>query len=174
MNYEVFSPFNEEHGMDLGVIRLLFADTDLTEISEVLWKEHDSTEFLPAKADGKLSLAPLSPHIVLPIKSLCGYSGLCGSAPVNLSSAGYSRQHTGTGAVSQAVQFRRRSMVPILTNIWDRAEEGPDTHDFPNLDAVAERLLDFQYYWANTARPFEWKFTRRDLDELLVNLSTPR
>ena len=49
-------------------------------------------------------------------------------------------------------------------------------NDFPNLDAAAERLLDFQYYWATTARPFEWKFTRKDLDELLVKTqhSTPR
>ena len=29
--------------------------------------------------------------------------------------------------------------------------------------AVAERLLDFQYYWETKARPFEWKFTRQDL-----------
>ena len=52
--------------------------------------------------------------------------------------------------------------------------EGIDTNDLPNLNAVAERLLDFQYYWATTAQPFEWKFTRQDLDELLIKLSTPR
>jgi hypothetical protein len=34
--------------------------------------------------------------------------------------------------------------------------------------------MDFQYYWETTARPFEWKFTRQDLAELLVKLGTPR
>jgi len=41
---------------------------------------------------------------------------------------------------------------------------------FTDLNALAERLLDFQYYWETTARPFEWKFTRRDLTELLDKL----
>jgi len=36
-------------------------------------------------------------------------------------------------------------------------------NDFRDLNAVAERLLDFQYYWEATAQPFEWKFTRDDL-----------
>ena len=44
-------------------------------------------------------------------------------------------------------------------------------NDFPNLDAVAERLLGFQYYWEATAQPFQWKFTRDDLRELLAKLS---
>ncbi len=47
------------------------------------------------------------------------------------------------------------------------------TRDFPDLNAVAERLLDFQYYWETTARPFEWKFTRHDLAKLLAKLGTP-
>ena len=62
--------------------------------------------------------------------------------------------------------------IEIYFSIVQRKVLTPN--DFPNLDAVAERLLDFQYYWATTSRPFEWKFTRRDLDELLVKLSTPR
>ena len=47
-------------------------------------------------------------------------------------------------------------------------------NDFPDLNAVAERLLDFQYYRENTAKPFEWKFTRQDLAKLLEKLATPR
>jgi hypothetical protein len=35
-------------------------------------------------------------------------------------------------------------------------------NDFPSLDALAERLLDFQYYWESAAQPFEWKFNRQD------------
>jgi hypothetical protein len=59
-----------------------------------------------------------------------------------------------------------------ISSIVQRKVRTPS--DFPNLNAVAERLLDFQYCWATTAQPFEWKFTRQDLDELLVKLSTPR
>jgi hypothetical protein len=46
----------------------------------------------------------------------------------------------------------------------------PGTH----LDTVAERLLDFQYYWELAAKPFEWKFSRQDLSELLTKLNTLR
>jgi len=41
------------------------------------------------------------------------------------------------------------------------------------LNALAERLLDFQYYWESTAQPFEWKFTRQDLKELLNKFDRP-
>ena len=47
-------------------------------------------------------------------------------------------------------------------------------NDFPDLDNLAERLLDFQYYWEAAAKPFEWKFSRQDLSELLDKLSIPR
>ena len=38
----------------------------------------------------------------------------------------------------------------------------------------AERLLDFQYYWESAARPFEWKFTRQDLANLLAKIENIR
>jgi hypothetical protein len=44
-------------------------------------------------------------------------------------------------------------------------------NDFQSLNALAERLLDFQYYWESTAKPFEWKFTREDLAKLLAKLA---
>jgi hypothetical protein len=46
-------------------------------------------------------------------------------------------------------------------------------NDFPNLDTLPERLLDFQYYWEATAKPFEWKFNRKDLNDLLDKLNMP-
>jgi hypothetical protein len=47
-------------------------------------------------------------------------------------------------------------------------------HDFPDLNALAERLLDFQYYGETTPRPFEWKFTPWNLVQLLDKLAIPR
>jgi DDE superfamily endonuclease len=64
------------------------------------------------------------------------------------------------------------NQIEIYFSIVQRKVLTPN--DFPDLNAVAERLLDFQYYWAATAQPFQWKFTSQDLDELLVKLSTPR
>ena len=74
--------------------------------------------------------------------------------------------------VHAPVHASRLNQIEIYFSIIQRKVLTPN--DFPDLDAVAERLLDFQYYWATTAQPFEWKFTRDDLDELLVKLSTPR
>ena len=45
-------------------------------------------------------------------------------------------------------------------------------NDFTDLNALAKRLLDFQYYWETTARPFQGKFTRQDLGRFLSRLST--
>jgi hypothetical protein len=60
------------------------------------------------------------------------------------------------------------NQVEIYFSIVQRKVLSPN--DFPSLDALAERLLDFQNYWESAARPFEWKFTRRDLANLLTKL----
>ncbi len=43
-------------------------------------------------------------------------------------------------------------------------------NDFPNLEALEARLLAFGRRYEQIAQPFQWKFTRRDLDDLLVGL----
>jgi hypothetical protein len=45
-------------------------------------------------------------------------------------------------------------------------------NDFPNVAAVAERLLKFQSYYESIAKPFEWKFTRQDLMQLLSKMDS--
>jgi hypothetical protein len=54
----------------------------------------------------------------------------------------------------------RQLAQPDRNLLFDRAEKILPPNDFRDLDALAERLLDFQYYWESTAKPFEWKFTR--------------
>ena len=65
-----------------------------------------------------------------------------------------------------------------------RGESGPDSDydlyfsilqrkaltpaDFASQDAVAARILGFQEHYQQIAQPFEWKFTRRDLDRLVA------
>ena len=46
-------------------------------------------------------------------------------------------------------------------------------NDFTDLAAVEERLLRFGRHYEQVAQPFEWKFTRDDLDRLLERLDTP-
>jgi len=43
-------------------------------------------------------------------------------------------------------------------------------NDSANLESLAERLHDFQYYWEATTPPFQWKFTRHDLTQLMDKL----
>jgi hypothetical protein len=40
-------------------------------------------------------------------------------------------------------------------------------NDFPNIQALTERLLAFQDHYNRTAKPFTWKFTREDLEQRL-------
>jgi hypothetical protein len=44
-------------------------------------------------------------------------------------------------------------------------------NDFPRLEALAERLSGFERYYS-IAQPFEWKFTRADLNALLARMRT--
>jgi hypothetical protein len=43
-------------------------------------------------------------------------------------------------------------------------------NDFTDLGEVAQRLLGFQHRYQQTAMPFNWRFTRSDLDQLLRRL----
>jgi excisionase family DNA binding protein len=49
-----------------------------------------------------------------------------------------------------------------------------NSSEIADLNNLAERLFDFQYYWEAAAKPFEWKFSRQDLNELLNKMNTPR
>jgi hypothetical protein len=54
--------------------------------------------------------------------------------------------------------------------LLDPAAQGADPNDFTDLGEVAQRLLGFQRRYEQTAVPFDWRFTRADLDDLLRRL----
>jgi hypothetical protein len=60
------------------------------------------------------------------------------------------------------------NQIEIYFSIVQRKALTPN--DFPSLQAVEDRLLGFQSYYESIAHPFEWKFTRRDLDELVARM----
>jgi len=42
-------------------------------------------------------------------------------------------------------------------------------NDFTDLDAITDQLSAFETRYNQTARPFKWKFTTTDLDDLLAS-----
>jgi hypothetical protein len=61
------------------------------------------------------------------------------------------------------------NQVEIYFSVIQRKVLTPN--DFSSLTQVADRLLAFQTAYEQIAKPFEWKFTRADLDELMKKLS---
>ena len=61
------------------------------------------------------------------------------------------------------------NQIEIYFSILQRKALTPN--DFPSLAAVRERLLAFQHHYETIASPFEWKFTRKDLHELLARVA---
>ena len=60
------------------------------------------------------------------------------------------------------------NQVEIYFSIAERKVLTPN--DFNSLSHLEDALIQFQDYYALSARPFEWKFTRADLAKLLSRL----
>ncbi len=60
------------------------------------------------------------------------------------------------------------NQIEIYFSIIQRKILAPS--DFHDLDTVADRLLAFERYWQATGTPFDWKFTRTDLNDLLARI----
>jgi hypothetical protein len=61
------------------------------------------------------------------------------------------------------------NQVEIYFSVIQRKVLTPN--DFTSLREVSQRLLAFQDLYERTAKPFEWKFTRADLQDLMKRLS---
>lgn len=57
------------------------------------------------------------------------------------------------------------NQIEIYFSIIQRKVLTPN--DFSSLEDVQQRLLTFQEHYESVANPFEWKFTRQDLNRLL-------
>ena len=60
------------------------------------------------------------------------------------------------------------NQIEIYFSIVQRKVLSPN--DFPCLAAVAERLEAFERYFESIGRPFQWKFTRSDLNDLIARM----
>ena len=61
------------------------------------------------------------------------------------------------------------NQIEIYFSIVQRKVLTPN--DFSSLAEVEERLIGFQHRYGEIAEPFEWRFTRKDLDRLMDRLS---
>jgi hypothetical protein len=61
------------------------------------------------------------------------------------------------------------NQIELYFSIVQRKALTPN--DFADLDALQQRLLAFGAYYRQIARPFEWTFTRRDLDRVLAKIA---
>lgn len=89
--------------------------------------------------------------------------------------------HRGQAAVDRlAAQFPNAIMVhtPVHASWLNQIEiyfsivqrKALSPNDFTDLDAIMNRLNNFEARYNRAARPFNWKFTATDLDELLTRL----
>lgn len=58
------------------------------------------------------------------------------------------------------------NQIEIYFSILQRKALSPD--DFGSREEIEARILGFQDHYKNVAQPFEWKFTRANLDRLLA------
>lgn len=58
------------------------------------------------------------------------------------------------------------NQIEIYFSILQRKALTPA--DFSSQEQVAARIIGFQQHYQQVARPFEWKFTRRDLERLMA------
>ena len=60
--------------------------------------------------------------------------------------------------------------MEIYFSIIQRKVLSPN--DFTDLDAVVTRLDQFEIRYNQNARPFKWKFTTADLDDLITRIDS--
>ncbi|MDI6775436.1 MAG: transposase [Verrucomicrobiota bacterium] len=63
------------------------------------------------------------------------------------------------------------NQIEIFFSVVQRNVLTPN--DFPSLQVLERRLLAFQSHYESIAKPFEWRFTRHDLNALLLKLARP-
>jgi hypothetical protein len=61
------------------------------------------------------------------------------------------------------------NQIEIYFSVVQRKLLTPD--DSPDLDVLANQLAAFEARYNTTAQPFDWRFTRNDLNRLLTRIA---
>ena len=90
--------------------------------------------------------------------------------------------HAGKTSIKRMQDNYRRARLihlPVHASWLNQAElffsivqrKALTPNDFASLDDLGERLLTFGEHYRQVARPFEWTFTRQDLDRVLAKIA---
>jgi DDE superfamily endonuclease len=90
--------------------------------------------------------------------------------------------HAGKTSIARMQDKHKRARLihlPIHASWLNQAElffsivqrKALTPNDFGSLDELAQRLLAFGEHYRRVARPFEWTFTRQDLDRVLARIA---
>jgi hypothetical protein len=71
-------------------------------------------------------------------------------------------------AVHTPVHASWLNQVEVYFSVVERKVTTPN--DFKSLSELEERLIRFQEYYQAAAKPFDWRFTRRDLQKVLAKI----
>jgi len=77
--------------------------------------------------------------------------------------------HPNAQMVHLPVHASWLNQVEVYFSVIQRKLLTPD--DFEDLDELAAQILAFEKHYNSAARPFDWKFTRTDLNRLLARIS---
>ncbi len=61
---------------------------------------------------------------------------------------------------------------PDRDRVLDHPTQSDQPADFADLATLADRLCRFEHRYNQTARPFDWRFTRDDLAKMLHRVDT--
>jgi len=87
--------------------------------------------------------------------------------------------HGGTKSIER-LQKKWENIVPVHASWLNQIEiyfsvvqrKVLPPNDFSSLEQVEDRLLAFLDRYQETASPFEWRFTRKDLEDLLDRIDS--
>ena len=80
----------------------------------------------------------------------------------------FQNQWPNTTVVHTPIHASWLNQIEIYFSIVQRKVVTPN--DFSSLEDLETRLMRFETYFEEEARPFEWKFTRQDLARLMTRL----
>jgi hypothetical protein len=63
------------------------------------------------------------------------------------------------------------NQVEIYFSILQRKALVPN--DFSSLEHLERTILEFQHQYEEIAKPFKWKFTKEDMNNILIKLMQP-
>ena len=55
--------------------------------------------------------------------------------------------------------------------LLDPPAQAAPANDFPDLASLERAILDFERYYIEIAEPFQWRFTRAQLNRLLARIA---